>query len=163
PHLLQLREFFFAELGAAQSVTAVIIMFEAAQLDAADFAGNRLRQFRHQFDLADALERREPRMQVLEDRQRGSRRTLHARYQQHTALLGDIAVAVGDLHAIARQRAAHGADFDLLARRVARERRGFGLAVAVADGKAPRRLHLIDHFGIERLARAADLAQAYLE
>ena len=83
-----------------------------------------------------------------------------AEHQRHLAFLGDVAVAVGDLHAIARQRTAHRADLDLLARRIAGERRGFGLAVAVADGQAPGRLHLIDHFGIERLAGAADLAQA---
>src|SRR6478672_3116596 len=69
PHLLQFRKFFFAELLSAQRIAAVIILFEPAQLHAADFSRNRLRQFCDQFDLADALERRQPRVQVLEDRQ----------------------------------------------------------------------------------------------
>ena len=61
-------------------------MLQPAQLHAADFAGDRLRQFGHQFDPPDALERCEPRVQVLEDRQRGCRRPRHPRHQQHIGL-----------------------------------------------------------------------------
>src|SRR6185437_14687771 len=43
------------------------------------------------------------------------------------------------------------------------KRRGFGLAVTVADDEAPGSLDLVDHLRIERFARAADLAQADLE
>src|SRR5437588_671363 len=63
-------------------------------------------------------------------------------HQRDLALLGDVAVIVGDLDAVTRQRPAHRTDLDLLARRIAGERRGFGLAVTVADGQSPRRLHL---------------------
>src|SRR5437867_6809677 len=71
PHLLQLREFVLAKLLPAQRIVPDIVMFEPAQLYAADFSGNRLRQLRNQLDLADALERRQPRMQMPEDRQCG--------------------------------------------------------------------------------------------
>ena len=53
-------------------------MLQPAQLHAADFSGDRLRQFGHQLDLPDALERRKARVQVLEDRERGFRRALDA-------------------------------------------------------------------------------------
>src|SRR5512136_1388559 len=60
PHFLQLREILFAKLRAPQRVAAIIVVLEPAQLHAADFSRNRLRQLGHEFDLPDALERREP-------------------------------------------------------------------------------------------------------
>src|SRR6478752_7527459 len=259
--LLQLRKFFFTELLTSQRVAAIIVVLEAAELDAADLAGNRLRQLRHQLDAPDALERRQPGVQMPEDRQRRLRRTFNARDQQHVSLgdgkpdrigtwhdrglrdpvmfeqdafkleradavvrrledvigtsdesqvallvgkyhvasaielavgaaelavialialhqarrtvdaeqqadlpfLGGVAVGVGDLDAIAGHWAAHRSDLDVLAGRISRQRGGLGLAVAVADRQPPRAADLIDHFGIERLAGAANLAQRHLE
>src|SRR5205085_10089081 len=63
----------------------------------------------------------------------------------------------------AGQRAAHRADLHLLPRRIAGERRGFSLAVAVADRQSPGAAHLIDYFRVERFAGATDLTQADLE
>ena len=84
-------------------------------------------------------------------------------HQGDLALFRNLSVNVGDLHAVTRQRTAHRADLHFLPRRIPRQCRGFGLAVAVADRQPPRRAHLIDHFGVERLTGAAHLAQRHLD
>ena len=81
----------------------------------------------------------------------------------NAASAGFVAVSIEQGHTVARQGPAHRARHDRLARRIADLRRGLGLAVAVADGEAPGLLNLVDDLGIERLAGAADLAQAHLE
>src|ERR1700687_3182490 len=68
--LLQFRKILFAEFLAAERIAAIVFVLQAAQLHAADFAGNRLRQFGHELDPPDALEWRQPRVQVAKDRQR---------------------------------------------------------------------------------------------
>src|SRR6516164_7998872 len=83
---MQLRKLVFAKLPAAQRIVAVVVVLQTPQLDAADFSGNRLRQFAHQFDTADALEWRKPPVQMPEYRERGFRRRLGAGYQQHVGL-----------------------------------------------------------------------------
>src|SRR6516164_4251746 len=86
PHPLQLRKVFLAKLLPAQWVFATIVVFEPAQLHAADLSRNRLRQFRHEFDAPDALEWRKTAVQMLEDRERGLRRAFDAGRQQYIGL-----------------------------------------------------------------------------
>src|SRR5580698_9446050 len=84
--LQQFGKVFLAELVAAQRIVTNIIVLEAAQLHPADFSGNRLRQFTHEFNSPDTLERRKPRQQMLEDRSRDIARALRARHQQDIGL-----------------------------------------------------------------------------
>ena len=60
---------------------------------------------------------------------------------------------------VARQRPAHRAGLERLARRVADLRRRLGLPVAVAQRQPPGAPDLLDHLGVQRLAGADDLAQ----
>ena len=83
-------------------------------------------------------------------------------HQADLAFLLLFAVHIEQCHPIARQRPAHRARLHGLARRIADERRGFGLAVTVADGDAPRRLDPFDDFRIERLAGADQFAHGHL-
>ena len=76
------------------------------------------------------------------------------------AFVRRLAVDVEQLDPVARQRPAHGAGLDRLARRIADLGRGFGLAEAVAYGQAPGALNLFDDFRVERLAGADQFAAA---
>ena len=85
--LLQLRENPLRGTPArAARRPLIIVMLEPAQLHAADFSGDRLRQFRHQFERRMRLNGAKPRVQMPEDRQRRFGRTLDARNQQHIGL-----------------------------------------------------------------------------
>jgi hypothetical protein len=59
---------------------------------------------------------------------------------------------------LARQRPPHGAGFDGLAGRIADQRNGFRLTKSVSENEPPGIAHAIDHFGVQRLAGACDLA-----
>ena len=76
---------------------------------------------------------------------------------RHFAFLGVLVVRIQQADPVARQRPAHRAWLDRLAGRIADLRGGLGLAVAVADGQAPGRLHLLDDLRVQRLAGAAAL------
>ena len=79
------------------------------------------------------------------------------------ALRRRLAIDIEQRDDVARQRPAHGAGLDPLARRVADLGRGLRLAEAVADRQAPGTLDLTDDFRIERLAGADQFAQRHLE
>ena len=70
-------------------------------------------------------------------------------------------VGAQQLDAIPRQRAAHRSGLDGLPGRIACERRGFGLAEAVANRHSPRGAHALDHLRVERLAGGDRLAQPH--
>ena len=72
---------------------------------------------------------------------------------------GRVALLVEKNDPVPGQRPAHRTGLQGLAGRVADLGGGLGLAVAVADGDAPRLPHLLDHLGVERLARAERLPQ----
>ncbi len=71
------------------------------------------------------------------------------------------AVRVEEVDAVARHRLAHAAHLHRLPGRVADLARRLRLAVAVAHRKAPGLAHPLDHLGVERLARAHQLAQLH--
>jgi hypothetical protein len=78
--------------------------------------------------------------------QHQAQRRHRVQQQRDLAFLGRLLVEVEQGHAVARQRAAHRARLEELARRIADLAGGLGLPEAVADADAPGPLDLLDHF-----------------
>src|SRR5260221_5464080 len=79
--------------------------------------------------------------------------------QAQLAFFGVLVFGVEQADAIPRKRPAHGADFELLSRRIADLSRGFGLAVAIANSESPGYAYLFDDFRVQRLTGAGQFAQ----
>ena len=87
------------------------------------------------------------------------RRRRRVQRQAQLAFFGSLILGIEQPHVVPGKRTAHGADFQLLSRRIADLRCGLGLAVAIADGEPPRGADLLDHFRVQRFACAGQLAQ----